>query len=499
MFVLPPSPREWLRDDHLVYFVLDVLQTLDISAIEQKLQDRDARGNQPHHPRMMVGLVIYGYCVGVRSSRKIERATYEDVPFRVLAGGAHPDHTRISEFRREHLADLKALFLEVLCLCREAGLVRLGHVALDGTKVQANASKHKAMSYAGMNKAEAELQREIEEILADAEAQDQTEDERYGKGNRGGGLPEELRRREDRLKKIQEAKKKLEAEAAATRARELKERAREKRRLADTAPEDEEARRRRLANKVAGQAGAATAGANRKAREAGEPPPDLSPASDAELPFHEVKSDRHGKPKPKAQRNFTDPDSGIMVKAGEFLQAYNCQTAVDGEHLIIVAECVTNQAADAPHFSSMLDSVKENTGAVPEVVSADTGYCSEENIIAGKELGTDPHIATGRKKYSGPPTEIKEGPPPENLSEREQMAHKLQTVEGHKIYSRRKCIAEPVFGQIKEARGMRRFLLRGLEKVGGEWSLICLGHNLLKLFSAVRSGATDWRPAAVGA
>ena len=436
-FLLPPSPLDWLPEGHLARFILDLVKELDLTRIYAHY-DRELRGYPPHHPLMMVTLLVYGYCVGVPSSRKIERKTHEDVAFRVLSGGEHPDHTRISEFRRVHLEALADLFVQVLKLCQKAGLVKLGAVALDGTKVKANASKHKAMSYDRMQKDEQRLQEKVAELLAAAEKVDAAEDAEYGAGRKGDELPEELQRAQDRLKKIREAKAALEAEAKQRKAEE------------------------------------------KAAKDSDDPPPG---PRETPLPKHKVPTTDEGKPTDKAQRNFTDPDSRIMKTGDGYVQGYNCQAAVDAAHQIIVAEVVTNQPPDPEHLVPMLVKTVDNCGATPEKFIADAGYLSDNNICELQKWGIDPYIATGRQRHDEAPL-IVSGRPPSDMTIKETMARKLATKAGKAVYSRRKVIVEPVFGQIKEARGLRRFLLRGLQKVRGEWSLITLTHNILKLHGA---------------
>ena len=481
-FLLPPSPLDWLPDGHLALFILDVIRELDLEDIHAKYQAKDHRGTRSHNPWMMTALLLYAYCIGMPSSRRIERATHEDVAFRVIAGGAHPDHTRISEFRRENLAELAGLFVQALLLCREAGLVKLGHVALDGTKVDANASKHKAMSYERMSQTEARLRAEIDSLLAGAEKADQEEDALHGKGRRGDEVPEELRRREERLKRIGEAKAKLEAAAAAARARELQEQAERASRQAEAAEEDSERNRAQgRARERAAKAAKAAEKASEKAIVAGEEEPDLEPTDPTKLPSHQVPATTGGDPRPEAQRNFTDPDSRIMKRGGEFVQAYNCQAVVDEHAQVIVAQALTNQAPDTQHFVPMINEVHRNCGQLPEKVSADSGYWSELNDAFCKDANLDAYIATGRQRRSDLP-QATQGSPPPGLDAKGQMAWKLRTEGGRQIYSRRKVIVEPVFGNIKEPRGFRRFSLRGADKARGEWSLVCAVHNLLKLF-----------------
>lgn len=473
--LLPPSPEEWLPDDHLVYFLLDVMPALDFGAIEAKYQAKDPRGTQPYDPQMMAALLLYGYCIGVFSSRKLEKATYEDIGFRVLTAGQHPDHTRISEYRRQHLAELTALFVQVLQLCRQAGLVALGHVALDGTKVQANASKHKAMSYERMVAMEKRLEEEIRELLSRAEATDAAEDERYGADLRGDELPEELRRRETRLARIQEARAELEREAAQARAEHL-------RALAEQNQEravDEEL--------PAKQRKAAATRAAKQEKQADDLDDDDPPSftTDEGLPKHRPKSQTDGTPDPKAQRNFTDPDSRLMESHGNFLQAYNCQVAVDDGHQIIVAHAVTNQCPDNGNLAPMLELIAANCdGEVPRSLTADGGYWAEGVAAEAAERGCEAYIASERRKaYELDPT-IATGAPPPDATELEAMRHKLRTEEGRAIYARRKAVVEPVHGQQKEIRGFRRFSLRGLLNAAGEFALVCIGHNLLKLYRA---------------
>ena len=463
-------------------FILDVVRELDVNSIDMKYQAKDRRGTRKHNPWMMTALLLYAYCIGMPSSRRIERAIREDVGFRVIAGGAHPDHTRISEFRRENLPELAGLFVQALLLCREAGLVKMGHVALDGTKVDANASKHKAMSYERMSQAEAKLRAEIDSLLAGAEKTDQQEDALHGKGHRGDEVPEELRRREHRVKRIREAKVKLEAEAAAARARELQEQAERAKRKAEAAAEGAQRNRAQgHARERADKAAKAVEKASRTAAAAGDGEPDLKPIDPTKLPSHQVSATTEGDPKPKAQRNFTDPDSRIMKRGGEFVQAYNCQAVVDEHAQVIVAQAVSNQSPDAEHYVPMMKEVERNCGQLPEKVSADSGYWSEFNDAYNRAEHLDAYIATGRLKRSELP-EMAQGSPPSDLDARGQMAWKLRTEEGRQVYSRRKVIVEPVFGNIKEPRGFRRFSLRGTDKVRGEWSLVCTVHNLLKLF-----------------
>lgn len=442
--MFPPSPLDWLPEGHLARFMLDVVEQLDLSPIFAHYE-REQRGFPPHHPKMMVTLLLYAYCVGVPSSRKIEKRCHEDVAFRVIAGNTQPDHSCISDFRRIHLTSLAVLFMQVLQLCEKAGLVKLGHVALDGTKLKANASKHKAMSYEYMKKKQDELAAKVAELLRAAEQADSEEDSRYGKNRRGDELPTELQRAEHRRERIRELMRELEAEAKEQ------------------------------------NAAAKAAAAESDSRDDDPPPP--APTT---LPTHKIPTTSDGTPTAKAQRNFTDGDSRIMKSSDGFIQGYNCQAAVDEAHQIIVAAAVTNQPPDVEHLIPMIEAVIENCGRLPEEMSADAGYFSEANVVQSFERGVDPHIATGRRKHDEQAPTVR-GRPPADLTLKELMARKLATKAGAKIYSRRKVIVEPAFGQIKN-RGFRQFLLRGLAKVRGEWSLIALTHNLLKLYRA------GWRP-----
>ena len=476
---MPPSPHEWLPENDLAYFILDVVEELDISAIERVVQRRDPRGTQPYHPRMMLALILYGYCIGVVSSRKVEQATYRDLGFCVIAAGQHPDHTVISDFRQRHLEFIRDLFLQTVRLCQEAGLVRLGRVALDGSKVEANASKHKAMSYERMLKKEAELGEEIDELLARAEQTDQEEDTRFGRESRGDELPEELQRRQGRRAKIREARLALEAEAAQARASELEEQAARQRAQAELV--DDPAEQKRASTRAAKAEGKAAA----LRGDDDEPPP--SSSGDGELPRHRVPATPDGAPKPKAQRNFTDPESRIMKRGQAYLQGYNGQAMVDDAAQVIVATGVTNQAPDQEHLEPLLERTKENCGDYPDEALADAGYWSDSNAAYCEAHGVDGYIATGRLKHGEEMPPVR-GPPPGDLDSKGRMRRKLRTKKGKKVYARRKAIVEPVFGQMKEVRGLRRFLLRGLRKVQAEWDLWCATHNLLKLY---RSG---WAP-----
>ena len=480
-FLLPPAPREWLPEDHLAFFLIDVVRTLDLREIVREVQRKDHRGTRPYDPELMVALLMYGSCVGVLSSRKIELATYADVAFRVIAADQHPDHTALSEFRRRHLKALGRLFVQTVRLAQKAGLVSLGRVALDGTKVRANASKHKAMSYDRMLKSEKELTREIEELLRLAERTDREEDERYGRDHRGDEVPEELRRRESRLKKIQEAKAELEAEAAQARAVVLEQNAAGQRAQAATTRDPVEQKRALTRARLAEEQAA-------KLRGDDDEQPPSAPGTGGGLPHHRVPATPDGKPTPKAQRNFTDPESRIMKQGQEYMQGYNGQAVVDEKHQIILASGLSNQCPDSEYFEAMIESASKNCGARPGEVLADNGYWAAANVGYCERRRIAAYIATGRLKH-GEPAPTTRGRPPRNLDAKRLMRRKLHTKGGRRAYSRRKVIVEPVFGQLKSARGLRQFLLRGLDKVRSEWDLWNAGHNLLKLHRA------GWQPA----
>jgi transposase len=410
--LLPPSLRDWLPEDHLAYFVSDLVDHLDLSAI-MKVYEEEDRGYPPYHPVMMTKVLVYAYCVGVFSSRRIQRRLREDIPFRVLAAGNEPDFRTIADFRKTHLPALQGFFEQVLQMARELGAMRVGRVALDGSKVKANASKHKAMSYDRMREKQRQVRQEVKQLLAQAEATDAAEDTQYGADRRGNELPAELQRRESRLTRIREAKRVLEARA-----------------------------------KDAAEA-------------AGQP-------SDA------------AKPDPKAQYNFTDPESRIMKGPDGFVQAYNAQIAVD-EQQLIVGQAVTQETNDKKQLMPMVTTMEEQSGLTPTQLLADAGYCSDENLTAIADTPIDAYISTRKQKHGERPGPCPRGPLPKTATRVDRMSRKLHRKAGAAIYAARKAIVEPVFGQIKQARGFRQFLLRGLAKVQGEWSLVCTTHNILKL------------------
>jgi transposase len=434
--LLPPSLDDWLPSEHVARFIAELVdEHLDLSRIRAGYTE--GRGAPPYDPRLMVRILLYGYTIGVRSSRAIEVKCVDDVPFRWLAAGAAPDFRAIARFRKRHLSALGHLFVQALALCQAAGMVSLGRVALDGTKVRANASKRKAMSYARMTEKEKILADEVSALLAEAQRIDTAEDAKFGKNRRGDELPEELRRRETRLVKIREAKAALEAEAR------------------EAAREHAEA----------------------KARERGDDDDtaDGKGAAAAEL----------AAPKPKAQRNFTDPDSKIMLTGdGAFHQCYNAQAVVDADHQVIVATEVGTNAADVATLIPMTEATVTNTGQAPGQVLADAGYCSADNLDQAAQFtaehGTDFFIATGRRRDDPAPAPPR-GRIPAHATDKQRMARKLATKTGHAVYARRKAIVEPVFGQMSTLQNAKHLLLRGLDGARGEWLLLAACHNLRKL------------------
>src|SRR6202171_3446783 len=411
--LLPPSLRDWLPEKHLAYFVSDVVDNIDLSAMDA-VYGREKRGQPPYDPLMMTKVLVYGYCVGVFSSRRIERRLMEDIAFRVLAADNQPNFRTISDFRKIHLKTLEGLFEQVLKIALEAGAMKVGRVALDGTKVKANASKHKAMSYDRMLEKEKQLKAEVKRLLEQAEAADAEEDALYGKDRTADELPAELERRETRLKKIKEAKRAVE----------------------------ERARPKAVA---------------------------------------EGKDPKQAEPKDKDQYNFTDPESRIMKGADGFVQAYNAQAAVEPAFQLIVGQLVTQEANDKQQMKPVVEVMQEQCGQKPGEVVSDSGYCSDANLGYLEKKKIEGFVAVDRESYRDREKPCPRGPLPKGATRVDRMRRNLQTKKGAAIYSTRKTVVEPVFGQIKEARGFRHFLLRGLKKVQGEWAIICLTHNILKL------------------
>jgi transposase len=453
LLLLPPNLNDWIGEGHLALFISDTIDTLDLGEIYADYVHETERGNLAYHPAMMLKVLVYGYCVGVMSSRKIEKACWDDVAFRVLSADQHPDFQSIARFRRRHLKALPNLFKQVLRLAQEAGLVKLGLIALDGTKIKANASKHKAMSYERLVENEARLKKEIAELLSRAQATDSDEDNRFGADKRGDELPAELNRRETRLAAIQKAKAALEAEAKAMHEAEQKAELKKQK-------EKEE---------------------NKKDK-GGKPPKKGGGLKSKK---------KSAAPKPNAQRNFTDPDSRIMwnTNSKSFEQAYNAQAAVDAEAQIIVAAALTQEGNDKQQLLPMIKEVRRNCSGDIGTALADSGYFSEKNITDRSLDDIQLLIPPNRQEHGKPPAAASSGRIPKDLSPAKRMARILKTSKAKNLYKRRKAIVEPVFGQIKQARGFRQFLLRGITKVSHEWELICLTHNIKKMFTR------GWKPA----
>jgi len=423
-YLLPPSPSDWLPENHLAFFISEVVDEMDLSAFYERHEESDPRGNQPFHPAMMLKILIYAYATGTFSSRRIAQKIEEDVAYRVLAAGNFPQHRTICDFRREHLQTFVELFKQVVKIAKNSGLIKLGRVAIDGTKIKANASKHKAMSYDRMKQEEKRLENEIADLIKQAERADRQEDQAYGSDKRGDELPEELQRRESRLQKIREAKKRL---------------------------EEREAEEDRQKGRHEGDGG--------------------RPDGKKGQPFKK----EFGQPHEKAQDNFTDPESRIMKTGSGFEQSYNAQACVDQEHQIIVAVGVTNCAADSTQLIPMIEETEAVVEQTPQQVLADAGYRSEANFEYLETKDIDGVIATGR--------EGKPDATPVSASNQAtvRMKEKLKTSEGAAAYRRRKVIVEPVFGWIKRVLGFRQFSFRGLKHNSAEWHLVCLAMNLRRM------------------
>lgn len=427
--LLPACVQDYVPSDHLSRLIVSLVrESLDLSAILNSY--KSGLGQPPFDPRLMTALLLHGYASGLYSSRRLARSAVERADFMMIVAGDPPDFRTISEFRRRHLKALAGLFVQVLKLAERAGLVKLGHVALDGTKIKANASKHKAMSYEWMKKREVELKTVVDRWLEAAEAADREEDKRYG-DRRGDEMPEWVSDKQKRLEKIRQAKAELEAEARAAAEAETKARA--------------EAQERRQGRKKTGRTAA---------------PPKAEPDG-------------------KTQRNFTDPESRILKTKDGYIQGYNAQAAVDGEAQIIVAHTLTNSSSDQAQLAPLLDRIKANLGRNPGEASADAGYCSNANLRTLQRRRIEAYIATGRHKHGSKSATTKKTAAPGSLIAR--MSTRLKRAGHRSRYRLRKQIVEPVFGQVKQARGFRQFLLRGIEKVTAEWALICTAHNLVKL------------------
>jgi len=435
-FLMPPSVDEWLPERHLARFVVEVIAGLDLRAMTGSYR---GSGEASYHPQLLLGIIVYGYATGVFSSRKLERATYDSVAFRFIAANEHPDHDTIAAFRRRFLQQIETLFVQVLGVAREMGVLKLGTVALDGTKIHANASRHSALSYEHAGKIEAQLQAEVAELMAKAEAADQAD------GPDGMSIPEELARREQRLAMIAKARATIEARAAERHARERAE------------------HEAKLATREA------------KSAATGKKPRGRPPVPPVEGPL------------PTDQVNLTDEASRIMpVAGGGFEQCYNAQAVVAVGSLLVVAADVTQAPNDKQQLEPMLDqiaSLPDTLGRVGALL-ADNGYFSEANVEACAAAGIDPLIAMGREPHHPSLAErfADAPPPPDAPTPLKTMAHRLKTPEGKTLYGLRKHTPEPVFGIIKSALGFRQFLLRGLDNVRGEWSLVTMAWNMKRMF-----------------
>ncbi len=436
-FLLPPSVDEWLPEQHLARFVVEVIEGLDLRAMSGSYR---GSGSASYHPKVLLAVLVYGYATGVFSSRKLERATYDSVAFRFIAANDHPDHDTIAAFRRRFLKEIEGLFVQVLLLAREMGVLKMGTVGLDGTKLHANASRHSALSYEHAGKIEAQLQAEVAELMAKAEAADQAD------LPDGFSIPDELALREERLRKLAAARAKIEARAKERHAREQAE--------YEAKLAARQAKEKRTGKKPGGK-------------------PPSPPASG---------------PSPTDQINLTDEDSRIMpVAGGGFEQCYNAQAVVaEGSLLVVVAE-VVQAANDKQQLEPMVDKITalpQDVGR-PETLLADSGYFSAANVDACENAGIEPLIAKGRQAHYPPLSErlAEAPPPPEKPKPVEAMAHRLRTPEGKKLYALRKQTPEPVFGIIKSVLGFRQFSLRGIEKVRGEWSLVTMTWNIKRMFA----------------
>jgi transposase len=463
-FLLPPSLQDWLPENHLARFIADVTNELDLSAIYAQYGRQDGRGLSAYHPLLLTRLLLYGYCVGVTSSRRIERATYDDVAFRYLAADQHPDHDTIAAFRQQHLEALAGLFVQALQLCQKAGLVKLGTVAIDGTKIMANASTRRSVPYQKLTEREQYWKETVERLLAEAQRTDEEEDRRWGKGQPADPLPAELADAQSRLQRLRQAKAELEREAQ----QELAAAAQNRPPRKHGRPTKEEA--------------------------ANHPPEDPQQRQRARERLRRAKSRAA---EPSRQYNFVDPDSRVMTDNARkcFVQAYNAQIATDSHAQVIVAAELTQQTTDRRQLLPMVQAVREATGSVPETVTADAGYWDTISLRDPAMRGIQ--LLVSPDSQPQPPS----APLPPNAPQNDdamRMRERLASEDGKALYAKRKATVEPVFGQIKEARNIRRFRLRSLKKVTCEWKLICATHNLLKLFRHRIALAPNWNPVTVG-
>ena len=459
-WVLPPSLHDYVPAGHLAHFVRDtVREALDLSAIMDTYEE--ARGQPPYHPAMLVALLLYGYSRGIYSSRRLARACEERVDMMAVTGLNRPDFRTISDFRKRHLRALSALFKQVLRLCRAAGLAKLGHVAVDGTKLRANASKHKAMSYKRMQQEELKLAAEVRSWMEQAQAADDADDAKHGPDRRGDETPGWMADKQRRLARIRAAMAQLEAEARAGRG------AGDPDGPGPSSGMQERGNRKRTSAAASGTA-ASGAAASGTAASGDAASGDAAPPTPV--------------PPDKAQRNFTDGDSRIMPSQGGFIAGYNGQIAVDAESQVIVAQRLSTNPADFGGLQPLMDEIVENLGQAPGEVSGDTGFASEANLHAMDARGIEPYLCPGRMRHGS--TDPKAGRVLKRTPRMRKMADTIRAAGREGPYRLRKQVVEPVFGQIKDARGFRQFLLRGLDRVRGEWAMLCTAHNLNKLYRA---------------
>lgn len=444
-FLLPPSLQDWLPENHLARFVADVVRQLDLSEIYHHYERKDGRGLAAYHPEMLTRLLLYGYAIGESSSRRIEQATYDDVAFRYLAADQHPDHDTIADFRQQHLESLARLFVQALRLCQRAGLVKLGHVAIDGTKLEANASRRQSVSYDKLTEQEQYWKQKVHELLQGAGAVDEEEDRHWGKGQTADPLPDDLARARSRLKRLQEAKQELEEEA---------------RKKLEQAQRDWSSR---------GKPG--------RPRKGEEPPRSAKECRKQRKRYYRA---RRNAACPKRAQNLTDPDSRRMHDNGRgcIVQGYNAQLAVDAEAQVIVAAEVTKEVLDRSELLTMMESTAQNVGEKPEVVTADAGYWDTDIVQQALHTTTQVLVSPDGAAacLAGRPRQMA------NNLLAQSMRAELASDSGRALYRMRQAIVEPVFGYIKDVRGFRRFALRRLSRVRAEWRIICMTHNLLKLF-----------------
>jgi len=433
-FLLPPSIQDWLPKNHLARYIVDTVEQLDLSKINDQYI---GVGKEAYDPRVMLSLLFYGYATGVFSSRKIERATYDSIAFRYISANTHPDHDTIATFRKRFLKELSELFVQILSIAQEMGVLKVGKVSLDGTKVKANASKHKALSYAHATKLQKQLEDEVQTLLKKAQSADNEED------CDGMNIPDEIVRREDRLEVIKAAKLKIEQRANERHKQELQE-------------YEEKIKKREAKEKITGK------------KTSGKKP---QPPKSKE-------------PNPKDQVNLTDEESRIMpISGGGYMQAYNAQASVEHESRLIVHQHVTQNVNDKKEIEPTIRWFKENPSLMPNSMLADAGYFSDSNVKLCEDEKITPYISFGKEQHNQPLEDrfIEPQALPEDATDIEKMKHRLQTKEGKEIYALRKSIVEPVFGIMKHVMGFRQFMLRGFEKAQGEWNLMCIAYNLKRL------------------